>query len=264
MTEPVFVDPSGSYERTENDRIIVSAGIGEHYLAGLASTRAHCAVHAPEAWQLMYTYYPEGCPPHEKRQYAFKIFALRRAIAAGFRYVVWMDSTFQPIGSMQPLWDCLTEHGWYVPPQQGLMLDRFVSDEALSIYDITRAEAAAIPLVYSGLVAFDMRVGPGRYLWRLWEDLYERGAFNGAHLNKPDAAFERWGEKFSGHVSDDVHVEGHRHDEAALSYALSAWRLEPPNLGFLTYEDPRGFLGHHVPLNYRAAVGGLWLSTNAT
>jgi hypothetical protein len=253
LTEPVFIHPAGR-ERLPEDRCIVSCGIGEKYVQGLASTRAHCTVHDPDSWQLFYSYYPKGCPPQEEQQYAFKIYALQRAIAAGFRHVLWMDATFQPVDSLEPLWERVKGRGWYVPPQQGAMLDRFCSDSALSIFGINRETAAKIPLVYSGIVGFDLHSVIGLRLWLGWQRLYDWGAFNGAHRNEPGMHRHAWGDKFAGHVSDDPSVEGHRHDEAALSYVLHSWGLLPEDLGFLTYETPNGFIDHHVPLDYSKAV----------
>ncbi len=254
MTEPVFFNPAGR-DRGLNDRCIVSCGIGENYIQGLASTRAHCAYHDPTSWQLFYSYYPEGCPPHEEQQYAFKIYALKRAIAAGFRYILWMDATFQPVDSLEPLWERIEEKGWYVPPQQGAMLDCWCSDAALNIFDIPRDEAAKIPLVYSGLVGLDMERAPGKMIWIGWERLYNRGAFNGPHKNVQGVdGMARWGDKFAGFASSDSRVEGHRHDEAALSFVLAKWFCVPEELGFLTYEKPDGFIDHHVPLDYSKTV----------
>lgn len=254
-TEPTIICPAGHRPRTIHDRIIVSAGIGEAYLPGLASTRAHCAVHSPEAWQLMYTYYPEGCPPHQVSQYAFKIFALRRAVEAGFRYVLWMDSTFQPIASMEPLWDAIAKDGWYVAPQEDARLGEWCSDAALPC---GRDEAMRIPLVYSGLVGLDMVDPTGSAIWLFWQAKFEACLFNGPHRNIPgmQGPFLPWGDKFAGHVSHDPRVKGHRHDEAALSAILWSMNLKPDAKGFTTYHSPDGFIDHHVPLNYLMAVQG--------
>ncbi len=242
-----IISPSGR-SRTADDRIIVSAGIGQHYAAGRESTRAHCAEHSPEAWQLIYDELPEGCPPQREQQYAFKIYALERAISEGFRYILWMDSVFQPIGSLEPLWGVIERDGWYVPPQLGEKLGRWCSDAALGIFGIDRATAYEIPLVYSGLVGIDAQGDHGKLLWQFWGELYRAGAFNGPHVNLPGVPMRPWGNKWEGHVSDDPAVQGHRHDESALSYVLYGLGLMPRNLGFLTLESESGFIGHHVPL----------------
>lgn len=242
--KPEFVHPLG-WVRTTDDRIIVSAGIGGTYRKADESTRWHCTRHCPDAWQLFYDDYPDGCPKQEERQYAFKIYALREAIAAGFRHILWLDSAFQPIASIEPLWREIREAGWYVPPQYAFMLGEWCSDEALAVLRIDRETAWTIPLVFSGLVGFDLQHPLGAALWRGWEDTYERGAFDGNHFAHEKQ--ERWGQKFAGPVSDDPRVRGHRHDESALSWVLWSLGLTPVSKGFLTLESPEGFIGHLVP-----------------
>lgn len=192
--------------------------------------------------------YPDGCPPQQEQMYAFKIFALAEAIKAGFRYVLWIDSAFQPIRSIAPLWAAIEQDGWYVPPQLAERLSRWCSDAALALFGIDRSTAAEIPLVYSGLVGLDMESKTGRAIWDGWEALYRAGSFNGPHRNLPGQPTEPWGQKWAGHCSDDPGVQGHRHDESALSYVLWKNGLTPVAKNFLTIESPDGFIGHHVPI----------------
>lgn len=243
---PPFVLPAGYRERTIDDRIIVCCGIGEHYGPGFRSTLNHCSVYDPETWQLFYNQLPDGCPPHSEMQYAFKIYAMDRAIQAGFRYVCWMDATFQPVAPLEPLWNRVKEHGWYVPRQLEARLGNWISDAALSIIGVNRDEVMDIPLVYSGIVALDMCSPRGRSIWQLWRDTCNAGLFNGPHRNQPGPLVP-WGNKIAGHCSDDPRCEGHRHDEAALSWVLHSLRLQPERTGILEMEDARGCIGHHVP-----------------
>lgn len=246
-TEPRIVSPTGA-KRTEYDRIIVSCGIGDHYAAGFREQGRRVTHYCPDAWQLFYDDYPAGCPTQEQSQYAFKIFALERAIREGFRYVLWMDAAFSPVASIEPLWKEIERAGWYVPPQGNEMLDRWCSDDALGIFNIDRAKAGIIPLVYSGLVGLDMQTASfiGTRVWREWERLYSWGTFDGCHVNLPGQPRQPWGQKWQGHVSHDPKVQGHRHDESALSYVLWSLGLVPKSLGFLTLESEAGFIGHHM------------------
>jgi hypothetical protein len=243
--EARFIAPAGS-QRGSDARIIVSAGIGEKYAADFVETRQHCDFWCADVWRLYYTDYPDGCPPQNERQYAFKIFALEEAVRAGFRYILWMDSCFAPIASIAPLWEVIARKGWYVPPQLDAMLGGWCSDAALDIFGIDRAMAATIPLVYSGLVGMDMQHPVSQALWLGWKTFYRLGAFQGAHQNKIGQPMTPWGHKIEGHVSNDPSVRGHRHDESALSYVLHAMGLTPMRLGFLTLESEAGFIGHFV------------------
>ena len=239
---------SNGQERGFNDAVIVSCGIGTEYQEALQSTRLHCEKNVPEAWRLFYRDYPLGCPSQEEAQYAFKIFALRRAMGAGFRTLLWMDSCFQPLRSIQPLWEEIREKGWYVPQQGDAMLSEWCSDEFLERTSTKRSDVEQVHLVYSGIVGLDMYHPVAKRIWQMWESMYGAGLFNGCHLNKPGEPREPWGLKWQGHVSDDPGVRGHRHDESALSLVLHLLGLTPRLPTFLTLGGPGGSIGHHVKL----------------
>lgn len=245
--QPEFEMTSGR-TRTADDCCIVSCGIGPHYQEGLYSTRLHCEVNVPEAWRLFYRELPLGCPPHREQMYAFKIRAMQRAIEAGFRYILWMDATFQPLSSIEPLWSVIRERGWYVAPQGHATLGEWASDFLLFHFGITRDSAMKIPLVYSGLVGLDMGNEMGKTIWSDWVASQVAGTWNGAHYNEPGASLRPFGLKTKGQVSEDPRVSGHRHDEAALSAILMWCDLVPTDMNFLTLESPNGFIGHRVPL----------------
>ena len=208
-------------------RVITSAGIGHHYRELLRSTVNHCAVHCPETWRRWWDILPPGCPSHEESQYAFKIHALEEPIRSGFQHVLWMDTTFQPIDSIEPLWAHIQETGWFVA-EQSAHLGSWTSDRALRIFGISRDEAMEIPLVYSGLVGINQASEVGLKIWERWRELYAAGAFRGPHYN--ESCVDPWvarGLKWAGHCSNDPRCEGHRHDESALSFVLHELGLKP-------------------------------------
>src|SRR6186713_1052681 len=200
------------------DRVIVNVGVGNHYESGHRSTFNHCLANCPEAALMFWDDYPDGCPPQHESMYAFKIFAIREAIKAGFRYILWMDTAFQPVRSIAPLWETVEREGWYVPPQGDSKLGHWCSDAALTAYGIGRETASCIPLCFSGLVGLDMESKMGKQIWWGWEKFYKLGTFNGPHRNIPGGDWAAWGQKWQGHCSDDPRVQGHRHDESALAF----------------------------------------------
>ena len=167
---------------------------------------------------------------------------------AGFRYILWMDSSFQPIDNIKPLLDRLKRDGWYCAPQAQARLGTWSTDYLLAQQDIPREEAMTVQLVYSGLIGLDMRSEIGKVIWHRWVASQADGSWNGAHYNAPGQSLRPFGLKTKGHVSNDPRVEGHRHDEAALSAILHDLDLKPVDRGFLTLESHNGFIGHHVEL----------------
>ena len=245
--EPEFVTTNGK-ERGPNDCCIVMCGIGQHYQEPLHSTRLHCEVNVPEAWRLTYRQLPHGCPSHQEQMYAFKLHVIQRSIQAGFRYVLWMDTAFQPIASIEPLWEAIERDGWYCPKQGDAMVGQFSTDALLEKFMVTRDQAMLIPLVFSGLVGFDVNRALARRIWHDWMETQALGLWNGAHYNNIGQPVVEVGQKTCGHVSHDPRVLGHRHDEAALSLVLHSYGLVPKHMGFLTLESQDGFIGHHVKL----------------
>ena len=243
--KPQFVHPLNK-SRTDNDRIIVNCGVGNHYPPLSRKVKGRCAEHEPDTWQLFYIEcLPDGCPEHDKQQYAFKIFACEEAVKAGFRYLLWMDCTFHPVAPITPIWNKIEEQGWWVPGQGDSVLGHWASDAALEIYGISREEALKIRLVFSGLVGLDLHNPLGKAIWEDWKDLYQKGAFNGPHYNKPNEAFKPMGNKFDGHVSSNPAVQGHRHDESALAFILHKHGQVPSFDGFLSLEMRDGYVIKH-------------------
>ena len=227
------------------NRVIVNCGIGWHYAALSRTVETACAMYGETGSLEFWRDYPSGCPTHAERQYAFKIFAIREAIAkyGNDATILWMDSTFIPLRSIEPLWEHIETHGWYALLQGGAKVGEWATDRSLELMELDRETAMQIPLCLSGLVGLNLAHETGRMLWDGWQHRYEAGAFDGAHINKPGESFTVVGNKFSGHCSDDPRVHGHRHDETALSVALWRLGLAPSSNDFTTVYSADGFIG---------------------
>jgi hypothetical protein len=180
------------------------------------------------------------------------------AIRAGFRQILWMDSSLAPIAPIAPLWKTIMEQGWYAAPQfNGITvtqswrhwasnsqatLAEWCSDKALGVFGISRVMARRVPLVLTGLVGLDLTNPLACHIWQLHKAFYTQGVFNGPHANVPGKAMTAIGRKFEGHVSADPSVLGHRHDETSLSFILYALGLRATKMGFLTLESEGGFI----------------------
>ena len=204
---------------------------------------AACERHCPDATLMFTDGLPDGCAPHDQHQYAFKLAAMKTAIGTGARFILWIDCTFIPLAPIEPLWAAIERDGWYAPQQGNSALGTWTTDAALGEYGIDRDAAMNIQLAYSGLVGLDMHSATGNAIWKGWNDLAH--TFNGPHRNEPGSPIRPWGNKFSGHASNDPRVEGHRHDESALSFVLHSLGLMPRTFGFLTLETPTGFIGRN-------------------
>jgi hypothetical protein len=257
-----FVEPQARTNSSSRERIIVSCGIGQPYIDDFSITTQNCDRFCPEAWKLYYSDYPEGCPSQSEQQYAFKVYALDQAIQAGFRYILWIDSSLAPVAPITPLWERVAADGWYAAPQfngittndpwrhwaseKEATLAEWCSDKALSIFGIARSQTKRIPIVLTGLVGLDMLNPLAARIWITHKALYEAGVFNGPHANHPNRPIKTVGRKFAGHVSNDPGVLGHRHDETSLSFILHVLGLKAIKRGFLTLESRDGFIAQFL------------------
>ena len=222
-------------------RAIVNVGIGGDYPRRSLELRRRCVEHCPDAHLNIYiNTLPPGCPLHGlSHMYAFKLYAMGAAFSAGHNPVLWIDSTNRPRAPIGPLWDEIEAAGWYAAPQGDSVLGDWCTDRALGMYGINRAMARSIPLALSGLVGLDLRHPTGAAVWAEWNHLYIAGAFDGPH-KAANGPIIPWGNKTAGFCSRDSAVQGHRHDEAALSFALWKLGLKPRFLNFTADEDPVG------------------------
>lgn len=258
MASPVSTGEPIVYagDAAHKDKVIVSCAFGgTHYLQRQHKFLHYVQKEASQYPRVVFNCLPNGCPQHSTTThgaYAFKIHAIQNAIDRGYRYVLWLDTTMIVVKPLQPLWDCIAEHGWYVCPQAGARLGEYTSDEALAIYGIDRELAMHIQLPYSGIVGLDMK-GIGGDIWREWKKLCEAGAFMGHH-HAPGRG-SAGGGKTVGKVSEDPRVSGHRHDESAIGYVLyklglTYWYAEGdrwyfPNRGLFAHETPdTGLIAH--------------------
>ncbi len=216
------------------DTVIVSRAAREHYINLQRRTVRACAEFAPEAA------IDFAGIAGRHWEYGYKIDAINEARLNGWRVVLWMDVTFQPIAPLTPLWEHIKEHGWFIPLQSSSMLGTWASDYALADYGIDRDQAMSIPLCFSGIVGLDFANPVAVDIFEAWARL--RGTFGGAHYNRPGELIEELGNKFTGHASYDPRVEGHRHDEAALSFVLASRGLKPVVSTFLSIDNPDSFI----------------------
>ena len=181
---------------------------------------------------------PAGCPSHAEVPYAFKAFALRDAIAAGAKTLLWCDASIKPIRDLGPLWERIEEKGYWIG-RNGWTNYEWTADSAYPDlfpkinelgWDIhtMRAINRDIPHVVAGSFGISMEHPTGRAIFAEYFRLAsETKAFCGPWINLnhgrdvPPRPSEPTGTREGFCGPNDV--LGHRHDQTALS--VIAWRL---------------------------------------
>jgi len=145
-----------------------------------------------------------GAPSHAENPYAFKVYAIKKAIEDGYRYIFWVDSSIFPVKSIKPVWDIIQNQG-YLFIQNSFRVGEWVSDSVLDMFKLSRDSAFAMESIYGGIFGLDMQNEKANIFFsELWQAM-ESGAFKGEWDNN------------SGSVSSDTRVKGHRHDQAVMS-----------------------------------------------
>lgn len=213
------------------NRCIVTVATGD-YVRGqsriLASTHL-CANLMAWAGHL-----PEGSPPHRLIPYAFKAYALSAAKSAGYRFVMWLDASILPLQSMEPIWNRIERDGYWIPANVGYSNYRWTGLSAYADLGVTEDENKQIQHVVSGAYGMDLHHPIGA---KIFDEVF-RLANTNAHVGP-------WW-NVNGEAHPAPAVEGHRHDQTALSVVahrlgceLTRW---PDPMAYKGREDSRTIL----------------------
>lgn len=151
-----------------------------------------------------------GCPSHGVVPYAFKAYAIKKAMDEGYEKVLWVDSSIWLCNDHLRIWKHIGEHG-YLFHLNGWNSGIWCCDNALPLLDLTREEAFAIPHMMAMVMGFDFT----QQICRDFLDQYYAHALKGTYCGPWDNA----GNKASSHPD----VLGHRHDQTVAS--VVAWQL---------------------------------------
>ena len=161
----------------------------------------------------------EGCLMHEVSPYAFKYWALVQAREFGFDCVLWLDSSFWAIKSLDTLFEEIDSVG-YVLQQSRYCLGTWCSDNALSVQNFSREQALKINMYdggFLGLKLTDPKVN--MFLDKMVEFSKDGKSFQGAWTNEKQQ------------VSKDPRVNGHRHDMSVGTMLAHTMELKPVEEG---------------------------------
>lgn len=136
-----------------------------------------------------------GAPLHTENNYAFKVYAIQKAIDAGYTSILWLDCSVYAVAPVQPIFDLMEQHGYWFEGN-GCWLGEWCNDKALDYYDIDRHSAMSVPMIQSGFMGFNLDGIIGRKLWDSFFVAYNWDLFNGSWVD-------------------------HRHDQSCMSAILT-------------------------------------------
>lgn len=178
---------------------------------------------------LGFTDYKEiGSPTHSQIPYAFKPYAIQKAIDLGYQLVLWADSPVYAKSSLDDLFDYIQHAGIIAFDNIGYSLGDYTNDNTLEHFKISRQESWKIKMVMACVLGFN-------FMAPLWGNEVFQEYKSLTHLYKGE-----W-ENDDLTESQDRRVKGHRHDQSVISAIL--YKRNIPILKgqdtFFAYEEHR-------------------------
>ncbi|ASU34400.1 hypothetical protein [Mucilaginibacter xinganensis] len=151
-----------------------------------------------------------GSPLHADNNYAFKVYAIQKAIDAGYTQILWLDCSVYAVAPVQPIFDLIEAQGYWFEGA-GCWLNDWCNDETLSFYEID--SNSQVPMIQSGFMGFNFDSYLGKLLFTNLKLAESAGLFNGSWDNHRhdqscmSAIIHNYGERFS-HQPEYVQYAG--------------------------------------------------------
>lgn len=143
--------------------------------------RLHSAMlrYNPETPLLLFgNEYEVFAPEHRDNPYAFKIFAIEAAKEMGYDQVLWFDASVYPVGSLQPVFDWLTDKGIFLE-EAGHYAGQWAPQYVLDYFKLTKEDAMRMPMFSAGYCGFDFRNPISQEFFAEWKEAMRNGIFKG-------------------------------------------------------------------------------------
>jgi hypothetical protein len=164
---------------------------------------------------LLFTDYKEiGSPRHDEIPYAFKPYAIQKAIDLGYEQILWCDSPIYAKQDIQPVFDHIAEHGYVFFDNIGYSLGDYTNDTTLKYFAIERDAAWRIPMIMACCMGFEVKNDPFVLnVLTIYKDVSKQlypGEWDNDELTE----------------SQDRRVKGHRHDQSVMSALIYRNRMK--------------------------------------
>lgn len=187
--------------------LIISVGVNGHYSAGIDRLERSLIYEGFGGDMHFWRTYPDGCPEHYgDYQYNFKPHAFQQMFNAGFKVVLWADSSFWAVRNPMPIFDYVNENGLYFF-KSGYSLAETATDRLLRYADVERDDLEHVSEFATGLVGINIDNPKGKEFFGEWYKYMVDGMFGGNRFHdETDSADPRF--RFS------------RQDQSAASMVL--------------------------------------------
>jgi hypothetical protein len=143
---------------------------------------------------------------HSQSMYGFKAGMIDKARKAGYRYILWADTSILPRLSILPIFEYIAKNGYWILQYGDFSNGEWCCDNVLPELGITRSESFKQPHAYATVYGLDIE----KYS-EYFNEFHEMAlgtSFNGPWKNEDCKC------------SEDKRVLGHRHDQTIMSFLL--------------------------------------------
>lgn len=208
------------YNRSDNmKKAIVSCAVGDYYTPFLKKQAEEIKRFCPNDDHIYWSgHFPPHSRTHHQSVYGFKVHAIIEAMNRGYEQVMWIDSAFYPITTLDPLWDIITDRGVFVL-KDSLLLAHHTFPRVMSYFGET----------YESLIEKQWTISGGSPYGFNFTKPIARKIFEEFYQAERDNTFGT-AEEIS--ISSSGNYRGHRMDETVMGFIHAK-----NNFPLLTVED---------------------------
>jgi hypothetical protein len=157
----------------------------------------------------------EDCPTHEEVPYAFKAFAIKKAIDAGYENIIWMDSAVYAVKPIDTFLHHIKTVGFVFFDNIGFTVGDYTSDACLDKFGWSRQRAFDTKMIMACCFGINVTKSKSKEFFDRYLQASKDGvSYLGAWINN------------DGEVSTDDRVRGHRHDQSVASIVINELNME--------------------------------------
>lgn len=122
---------------------------------------------------------------HDQMAYQFKPFAILEALEAGYRKVLWMDSTCRMIANPEPLWDIVSKRGILAWDNLGHPVLPYTTDTAMRNLGQTPESLQGVRQIMACCMLFDFDAPLAEQIFYRWVESSLDNSFHPDDTNRP-------------------------------------------------------------------------------
>lgn len=123
-----------------------------------------------------------GAPLHKENPYAFKVYAIEKALDKGYTQILWLDSSAYAIANVEPIFNLIRRNGHFME-EAGHVASAWTNDRTLDYFGLTREEASKVPLYSAGFTGLNFNNERTVTFFEMWKQSMIDGQFKGDWSN---------------------------------------------------------------------------------